>query len=113
MSAGGHLVPTVVALLFLLIWRLVCRRASWHVSAALVLLPVLILFSTLGCLFELYQNTHMDALSVHLGLSGPLRVAFSLSPLLVAIAAYLWLGLSFRRLNLGKQPSGISDGEKP
>jgi len=41
----------------------------------------LFLFSTPGCLFELYRNTHMDALSVHVGLVGPLRVAFSSSPL--------------------------------
>ena len=43
----------------------------------------------------------MDALSVHLGLQEPLRVAFSLSPLLVAIAAYVWLGMKFRKQRRG------------
>ena len=113
MTAGGPIVPTLIALLLLLIWRFIYKNASWYVSAALVSTPVLFLFSTLGCLFELYRNTHMDALSVHFGLTGPLRIAFSLSPLLVAIAAYVWLGMKFRESKLGKQQSGQSSMQKP
>ncbi len=56
-------------------------------SAALVSLPVLFLLSALGCLFELYSNTHMDALSVGLGLRGPLRIIVSLSLFLLGSAA--------------------------
>jgi hypothetical protein len=44
----------------------------------------------------------MDALSVHFGLAGPIRIAVSLSPLFVAIAAYVWLGMKFRKSELGK-----------
>lgn len=101
MSAGGPVVPTVVALLLLLIWRIIYKKASWYLSAALVAIAVLFLFSTFGCVFELYQNTHMDALSVHLGLTGLLRIAVSLGPLLVAIAAYAWLIVTFRNLRSG------------
>ena len=57
------------------------------------------LFSTLACLFELYGNTHMDALSVHLGLTGLPRIVFSLGPLLVAVAAYSWLLCRLRRMS--------------
>ncbi len=96
MSAGGPILPTLVALLLLVIWRFRCKSASWSESATLVSIAVLFLFSTLGCLFELYRNTHMDALSVHFGLTGPLRIAFSLSPLLVATAAYVWLGMKWK-----------------
>jgi hypothetical protein len=96
MSAGGHILPTVAALLLLLAWRLFYKNASWYFSAALLWVPLLILFSTLGCLFELNQQSHMDALAVGFGLSGPLRIGFSLSPLLVAIAAYLWVGIRLK-----------------
>ena len=112
MTAGGHIVPTLVALLLLMIWRSTCRKASWYVSAALVLTAVLFFFSSLGCLFELYQNTHMDALSAHFGLTGPFRIVCSLSPLLVAVAACLWLGMKIRKSGLGKQQSGVSGREK-
>ncbi len=97
MSAGGHILPTIVALLLLLVWRSVCRNASWYLSATLVLVPVLMLFSSVGCLFEVFHQSHMDALAAALGLSSPGRVFFSLSPLLVAIAAYLWLGMKLKR----------------
>jgi len=99
-TAGGALLPVFAAVLLLLIWNFINKNASWYVSAALVTVAALFLFSTLGCLFELYGNTHMDALSVHFGLTGPLRVAFSLSPLMVAIAAYVWLGIKIR--NVGR-----------
>ncbi len=97
MSAGGHIFPTMAALALLLIWRLLHNHASWYLSKALIAVAVLVLFSSLGCLFELYQNTHMDALAVGLGLNGFLRTVFSLSPLFVTIAAYIWLGMNFRR----------------
>ncbi len=100
MSAGGPILPTLFALVLLLVWRFVRQKAPWAVSATLVLVPVLFLFSTLGCLFELYGNSHMDALAVHLGLTGPLRVAFSLSPLLLALACYAWIAMTFRRSRL-------------
>lgn len=96
MTAGGTLVPLLVALLLLTIWAFTHRKASWYVSATLVTIAGLLLFSTLGCLFELYQNTHMDALAVHFELVGPLRVAFSLSPLIVSIAVYVWIGMILR-----------------
>ncbi len=108
MAAGGHTLPTLAALLLLLIWKLTCKNASWPVSAVLVTLPVLLLLGTLGCLFELYQNTHMDALAVHLELTGPLRVIVSLSPLLVAAAAYAWLGIVYWRSRLETQRYGRS-----
>ena len=66
---------------------------------------VTFLFTTVGCLFELYRNTHMDALSVHFGLRGPFRIAFSLSPLIVATAVYAWLGMNLWKCRLAKQPS--------
>jgi hypothetical protein len=113
MTAGGPIVPTLVALLLLLIWRFVYRRASWYVSAALVSIAILFLFSTLGCLFELYRNTHMDALSVHFGLTGPLRIAFSLSPLLVAVTVYVWLGMKFRESESRKQQSEDASMKTP
>ena len=113
MSAGGPIVPTLVALLLLVIWRFSYKNASWYVSATLVSIAVLFLFSSLGCLFELYRNTHMDALSVHFGLTGPLRIAFSLSPLLVATAAYVWLGMKFRESKLGKEQSEKPSIKKP
>lgn len=97
MTAGGPIVPTALALLLLFVWRCVSPRVSWYVRAGLVIIPVLFLFSAVGCLFELYGNTHMDALSVHFGLSGALRVMFSLSPLLLTIATYVWLWVRFRR----------------
>ncbi len=100
MSAGGPILPTLISLLLLLMWRLFCRPASWYSSTALLLVAVLFLFSTLGCLFELYGNTHMDALSVHWGLAGLLRVVLSLSPLLVALGVYVWLALRFRKQKL-------------
>ncbi len=93
MSAGGHLLPTALALLLLVVWRLTCRKAPWSISALLVALPVLFLLSSFGCLFELYQNTHMDALAVHFGLTGAARVLVSLGPLLLALAAYGWLAM--------------------
>jgi hypothetical protein len=102
MSAGGPIVPTLVALLLLVIWRFSNKNASWYVSATLVSIAILFLFSALGCLFELYRNTHMDALSVHFGLTGPLRIAFSLSPLFVAVAACVWLGMKIRESMLGQ-----------
>ena len=105
MTAGGPIAPTLVALLLLLIWRFIYKNISWYVSAALVSIAVLFLFSTLGCLFELYQNTHMDALSVHFGLTGPLRIAFSLILLLVATVTYVWLGMKFRESRREKQES--------
>ena len=73
----------------------------------------LILFSTLGCLFELYQNTHMDALSVGLGFTGLLRIVFSLSPLIVAIPTYLWLGMKCRRGSLSEQMGLVGKGAAP
>lgn len=107
-AAGGHILPTLVAVLLLLIWKLTRKNASWSLSAALVTLSVLLLLGTLGCLFELYQNTHMDALAVRLGLSGPFRITFSLSPLLVAAAAYGWLGIAYRKSKLETRPCGKS-----
>ncbi len=98
MTGSGPIAPTLIALLLLVLWRCLSRRASWYVSATLVTVPILFLFPTLGCLFELHRNTHMDALSVHFGFTGVPRVLFSLSPLLVAIAAYIWIGLRFRKL---------------
>ncbi len=112
MAAGGHILPTLAALLLLLIWGFTCKHASWSESAALVTLPALLLLGTLGCLFELYQNTHMDALAVHLALTGPLRVTFSLSPFLVAAAAYVWLGIMCRRSGMQTQPYGRSSTEE-
>jgi len=96
MTAAGHIVPTLVALLLLVVLRFVSKKASWYVSATLVTIPILFLLGTVGCVFELYRNTHMDSLSVHFELSGVPRVLLSLSPLLVAIAAYVWLGLKLR-----------------
>lgn len=113
MAAGGYIVPTLVALLLLLIWRFIHKNASWYVSAALVSIAVLFLFSTVGCLFELYQDTHMDALSVHLGLTGPLRIACSLSPLFVAIIACSWLGTKLRKFKLGKEEIEKAGLKKP
>jgi hypothetical protein len=100
MAAGGTIVPMLIALLLLLIWRCAAWKISWYLSAALVSIPVLFLFSTVGCLFELYRNTHMDALSVHYGLTGFPRVLLSLSPLLMAIAAFAWLGMVFWKSKL-------------
>ncbi len=105
MSAGGVIAPTLVALLLLVIWRFSYKNASWYVSAALISIAILFLFSTIGCLFELYRDTHMDALSVHFGLTGPLRIAFSLSPLFVATAASVWLGIKWRKSTLGSSQS--------
>jgi len=105
MSAGGPILPTGVALLLLLIWRLIYRKTSWYVSAALVLIPVLFLFSTVGCLFELYRGSHMDALSVHWRLTGIARVLVSLSPFLVAVAVYVWLGIKLRGFGTRRRPS--------
>lgn len=112
MSAGGTLLPTVAALVLLATWKLINRRVSWYVSAVLVGLPGLWLISTLGCLFELHQNTHMDALAVDLGLKGPLRVLFSVSPLLVAAAAYAWLGMEYRGRKKGIQGEPPSVGPR-
>lgn len=113
MTAGGPIVPTLVALLLLLTWRSIYKKASWYVSSVLVSIAVIFLFSTLGCLFELYRNTHMDALSVHFGLTGLLRITFSLSPLLVAIAAYVWLGMKFLEFKLGKEEIEKAGLKKP
>ncbi len=110
-DAGGHTLPTLAAALLLLIWKFTRKQASWALSAVLVTLPVLLLLSTLGCLFELYQNTHMDALAVHLELTGPLRIIVSLSPLLVAAAAYVWLGFVYRRSSWQRQRDGESGTE--
>ncbi|HEY5910986.1 MAG TPA: hypothetical protein VJA21_10330 [Verrucomicrobiae bacterium] len=107
MSAGGTLLPTLAALVLLAAWALLNKRVSWPLSAVLVALPVLWLISTLGCLFELYQNSHMDALAVHLGLAGPLRLIFSVSPLLVAVASYTWLWMQYRRR---RKAMGVGEG---
>jgi hypothetical protein len=101
-TAGGTIVPTLIAVLLLALWRFIHKHVWWHVSAMLVVISVHFFFCTLGCLFELYRNTHMDAISVHFGLAGPIRIAVSLSPLFVAIAAYVWLGMKFRESELGK-----------
>lgn len=103
-TAGGSIIPTLIALLLLIIWRFTYKHTCWHISAILLAISVHFFFCTLGCLFELYRNSHMDALSVHFGLAGPIRIAVSLSPLFVAIAAYVWLGMKFRKSELGKQP---------
>jgi hypothetical protein len=115
MQAGGHILPTLVALPLLSTWRAVYRKAPWWVSAALVSMPVLFLLSTLGCLFGLYSNTHMDALSVGLGLRGPLRIMVSLSPLLLGSAVLVWIGMKSRRPNpvasgSGNPPPRNTDG---
>ncbi len=99
MQAGGHILPTLVAVLLLSTWRAVYTKAPWWVSLALVSMPALFLLSTLGCLFELYSNTHMDALSVGLGLRGPLRILVSLSPLLPGSGILIWIGMKYRRSN--------------
>ena len=112
MSAGGTVLPVLVGLLLLLAHRIVWRRAPWPVSAALMTISTLFLLSAVGSLFELHRETHMDLLSVHLGLTGPARVLFSLSPFLVAGAAGLRIGPTLRRLveSLRKQPEGESPG---
>jgi hypothetical protein len=96
MTAGGSTLPTVM-------WRISFKSISWYVSAGLLSISSLFLFSTLGCLFELYRNTHLDALSVHFGLKGLPRVLVSLGPLLVAVGVYTWLGMMFRKSRRGKQ----------
>lgn len=107
MSAGGTLLPLLVSLALLLAHRVVSRRAAWSVSTALLTVSILFLVSAVGCLFEVYRETHMDLLSVHLGLTGPVRVFFSVSPFLVAAAMGLWVGPGVRRLveSLRKQPN--------
>ena len=108
MSAGGDIVPTVVAVLLLLAWGFCRTRTStWYLSTALVAIPVIFLFSTAGCLFQLYHNTHMDALSVHYGLKGPLRIVFSLSPFLIAVVCYVWLGLQISKARSNKLPAAM------
>ena len=100
MAAGGTMAPMLIALLLLLIWRCAAWKRSWYLSAALVFISVLFLFSSVGCLFDLFRNSHMDALSLHYGLTGFPRVLLSLSPLLMAIAAFAWLGMVFWKSRL-------------
>ena len=81
----------MVAFLLLGAWRIVRHKTSWYVSAGLVTIAVLFLLSNAGGLFELSGKTHMNALALHLGLNGPARVAFCLSPLALTLAVYGWL----------------------
>jgi hypothetical protein len=111
-TAGGTIVPTLIAVLLLALWRFIHKHVWWHVSAMLVVISVHFFSCTLGCLFELYQNTHMDAISAHFGLTGPIRIALSLSPLFVAIAAYIWIGMKLRESEFGKDQSGKSGMEE-
>ena len=111
-TAGGTIVPTLIAVLLLVLWRFIHKHAWWHVSAMLVVISVHFFSCTLGCLFELYQNSHMDAISVHFGLTGPIRIAVSLSPLIVALAACVWLGMRFRESELAKGQFGKAGTEE-
>lgn len=97
MTAGGTVLPPVVALLLLAIRRLLPGSRPWSVSTALLVVATLFLFSTLGCLFELYRDTHLDALAVHFGLTGPVRLLFSLSPLIMATTVLVLVLRTSRR----------------
>jgi hypothetical protein len=85
MSAGGILLPTLVAVALLLLWHLLGRGATWWLQLLAVLPALALLLGNLGLLAD---AGHTLRLATHLGLRGAMAQVAACSPAVVTLVCF-------------------------